>query len=122
MKSEVCKMWVEANLKSIVREGCKHLQFSAEDLYFKKAALEVVDDIAKSTSNMFVFAQRFWPHYYEKLRVNNGQPAPKLLISQEGGELIATITSYEEIPIEEPKNGFREFKGPQADPVPLPIT
>jgi hypothetical protein len=94
-------MWVESNQRSIVEEGNKHLQFSAEDRFFKKAALEVAEEVSKSSASMPVFIQRFWPHYFEKL-TNNGQPAPKLSIRQEEGCLVAVITSFEEVPIDKP--------------------
>jgi hypothetical protein len=96
VKNDVVKMWVEANLRSIVEEGKKFLQFSAEDGFYKKAALEVADEIAKSSPSMLVFQQRFWTRYLLNLK-NNGQPAPMLSICEEAGNLIAVIIFYEEV-------------------------
>lgn len=97
MKIEVIEMWIEANRRSIVEEGMKCLQLSAEDGFFKKAALEAAEEIANSP-NMLVFKQRFWPRYCEKLK-GNGQPIPMMTISENGGNPIAVIISYEEVQV-----------------------
>ena len=97
MKLEVIRMWVEANLRSIVEEGKKHLQFSAADRYFKKAALEAAEEIINSPS-MIIFKQRFWPRYRAKLK-ENGQPNPMISFTEEEGNPMAVIISYEEVPV-----------------------
>ena len=97
MKLEVISMWVEMNLRSIVEEGQKHLQFSAADGYFKKAALEAAGEIVTSPS-MIIFKQRFWPRYRAKLKENR-QPNPMISFSEEEGNPTAIIISYEEVPV-----------------------
>jgi adenosine/AMP kinase len=99
VNTEVIRAWIEANLRSIVQEGMKCLQLSAEDGYFKKAALEAAMEIANSSS-MIVFKQRFWPRYLKMLK-DNERPIPVMTISEEGGNPVVVIISYEEVPANE---------------------
>jgi len=73
------------------------LQFSAEDDFFIDFALEAADELTVSSPNMFVFLQRFWPRYFDKLR-NAALPTPYLTIGkgeENEGDLVAIFVSFQ---------------------------